>query len=297
MTDLCTFRRRVLRSLLFAPGNNEVLSTKALRLPADAVILDLEDACPIDLKIGARNSVVARLLMPRQCLGYVRVNALTTEFGFADLCAVTRPGVDGIVLPKLESVEELHTADWLMSQLEREQGLPPGSIDLIPLIETAKGLSRIDSIASHPTRVRRFSFGAGDLTLDLGFAWTTGEAELTSYRTALVLASKAAGLERPIDTVWPRVRDPDGCRMSAERAHALGFGGKLCIHPDQLAIIHSAFSPSAAEIEHASRVVAAFEAAEAAGSASITVDGQLVDYPIADRARDVLRNRSAHCAS
>lgn len=278
----------VFRSMLFAPGNHPRRVEKAFTLGADAVILDLEDACPIPEKAASRPAVVAALQRPRDCLGYVRINALTTEYAYGDLQAVVAPGVDGIVVPKIESVDEIRCAEWLVTQLERERGLPPRALDLIPILESGTGIAAAGPIAAARTRVRRMAFGAGDLTLDLGLVWSREETELLPHRSAVVLASRIAGIEPPIDTVWVDLGDREGAAMSARRVRGLGFQGKLCIHPDQIAPIHAAFTPTAAEVERARRVVEAFDAAEASGSAAIQIDGGFVDYPIVHQARRVL---------
>lgn len=269
-----------IRSFLFAPGNHPRRVEKALTLDADAVILDLEDACPVAEKVATRPVVVEALRRPRACRGYVRVNPLSTEFGYGDLVAVIGPGLDGIVLPKVESADELRTADWLIAQLERENGLPAKSIDLMPIVETGRGLRAVDAIAQAGTRVRRLSFGAGDFTLDMNLTWSRDETELLPCRSAIVLASRAAGLDAPVDTVWIRLQDKEGFAASAERVRGLGFGSKLCIYPDQVPVVNRAFSPSDREIAWAERVIGAFTEAEAAGSASIQLDGQFLDYPI-----------------
>lgn len=283
----------VLRSLLFAPGNHARRAAKALTLEADAVILDLEDAVAATEKAATRPRVIAALQGPRTCRGYVRVNAMTTEWCHGDLAAVVQPGIDGIVLPKVESADQLKTADWLISQLEQERGLVPGAIDLVPIVETALGLSRIAEIAGSGTRVRRLAFGAGDFTLDVGLAWSRDESELMPCRSAIVVASRAAGLEPPLDTVWIDLGDAEGFARSAERALRLGFQGKLCIHPDQVGVANAAFTPSEAEVAHARRLAEAFRQAEAQGLASIQVDGQFVDYPIATRAERLLQKMDA----
>ncbi len=278
----------VLRTLLFAPGDHARRTEKALGLDADAVILDLEDACPIAKKVATREVVVAALAKPRDCLGYIRVNPLSTEFGYGDIVAVVVPGVDGIVVPKIESADELKTADWLVSQIERERGLTVGSLDLLPIIETGKGLAAVEAIARAGTRARRLAFGAGDFTLDMDLAWSREEQEFQHYRSAMVLASRAAGLDAPIDTVWVRIEDRDGFAASAARGRALGFGGKLCIYPDQVPVANAAYSPAQEQVAWARRVVDAFATAEATGSASIQLDGQFIDYPIVYQARRVL---------
>ena len=184
---------RPLRSLLFAPGNHARRVEKALSLDADAVILDLEDAVAIAEKAATRAVVAAALERPRQGLLYVRVNAVDTEFCYGDLVAVVQRGLDGIILPKVESAAGLATIDWLLAQLERERGLPPGAIDLIPIIETARGVQQIDAILAAGTRVRRVAFGAGDFTLDVDMAWSRSEAELAHARAVIVTASRASG--------------------------------------------------------------------------------------------------------
>jgi citrate lyase subunit beta/citryl-CoA lyase len=257
-------------------------------LPADAVILDLEDAVAVAEKAAARPGVVTAFACPRRGKLYVRINALTTEWAYGDLTAVVQSGLDGIILPKVEDADQLKTADWLIRSLEYERGLPPGAIDLIPIIETARGITHLDGIASAGTRVRHLAFGAGDYTLDMGMVWSRDELELLPARIAVVTASRAAAIAPPLDTVWADLRDTDGFARSASRAAALGFQGKMCIHPDQIAVTNAAFSPDEATLAQARRVVAAFEQAERQGSASIQLDGQFIDYPIVQRARRVL---------
>jgi citrate lyase subunit beta/citryl-CoA lyase len=286
-------RDKVLRSLLFAPGDHARRVEKCLTLPADAVILDLEDAVAATGKVAARARVVEALGQPRRPRAYVRVNALGTEWSYGDFVAVVSAGLDGIVLPKAESASDLLTAEWLLSALERERGLPVGGVDLIPIIETALGWSRLGEIARSGTRVRRLAFGAGDFTLDLGITWSNDETELLSYRNAFVVESRAAGIEPPIDTVWIDLPDTEAFGRSAQRARALGFQGKLCIHPDQVPVVNRVFRPGDAEVGHARRVVEAFADAERQGLAAIRVDGRFVDYPIVDQARRLLARVAA----
>jgi citrate lyase subunit beta/citryl-CoA lyase len=284
---------RPLRSFLFAPGNHARRVEKALSLDADAVILDLEDAVAIAEKPATRVVVAAALARPRQGLLYVRVNAVDTEFCHGDLVTVVQRGLDGIILPKVESAAGLATIDWLLAQLERDRGLPPGAIDLIPIIETARGVQQIDAILAAGTRVRRVAFGAGDFTLDVGMAWSRGEAELAHARAVIVTASRACGIDAPLDTVWVDLTDPEGLEASARTALGCGFQGKMCIHPDQIAVVNRVFTPSDAEVAFAERVAAAFAAAEAAGSAAIQLDGKFIDYPIVYRAQRVLERVAA----
>jgi citrate lyase subunit beta/citryl-CoA lyase len=278
----------IYRSLLFAPGNHPRRVEKALTLEADAVILDLEDACPVAEKIATRNIVVAACQRHRTCLGYIRVNAASSEYGYADIVAVIQKGIDGIVLPKVETADEIKAVDWLMANLEQERGLQVGSVDVIPIIETGKGMANVRAITAAGTRVRRIAFGAGDFTLDMNMEWSASEAELLPYRSECVLASRAAGIEPPIDTVWTDLKDVTGFANSARHSKALGFQGKLCIHPDQVTIVNEVLAPSAAQVDWSRKVVEAFATAEAAGSASIQFEGKFIDYPIVHRARRIL---------
>jgi citrate lyase subunit beta/citryl-CoA lyase len=286
-----------LRSFLFAPGNHARRVEKALSLDSDAVILDLEDAVATAEKPAAREAVAASFARPRSGLLYVRVNAVDTEFCYGDLLAIVRPGLDGVILPKVESAAGLATIDWLLAQLERERGLAHGAIDLIPIIETASGLDRLDVILGATlaagARVRRVAFGAGDFTLDVNMVWSRGESELAHARAAIVTASRAAGIEAPLDTVWVDLTDPEGLEASARTALGFGFQGKMCIHPDQIAIVNGVFTPTDAEIAFAARVAAAFTRAEAEGSAAIQLDGKFIDYPIVYRARRTLQQITA----
>jgi citrate lyase subunit beta / citryl-CoA lyase len=277
-----------MRSLLFAPGNHARRVEKALTLPADGVILDLEDAVAISEKAATRPTVTEAFGKPRAGKLYVRVNALTTEWCYGDIVAIVQHGLDGIILPKVEHAHELRTADWLIGNLERERGIAPGSIDLLPIIETALGISNLSSICGSGTRTRRLAFGAGDFTLDMGMVWTRSEAELLPHRAACVMESRAAGMEPPMDTVWADLRDTEGFIASSKHAAALGFQGKMCIHPDQVTPANAAFTPDEATVAQAKRIVAAFDKAEAEGLASIQLEGQFIDYPIVQRARRVL---------
>ena len=274
----------VYRSFLFAPGNHPRRVEKALGLDADATILDLEDACPIAEKVATRATILAAYQRPHTGLAYVRVNAMSTEWGYGDMVAVVQKGVDGIILPKLETVDEVRAVDWLVANLERERGLPAGQFDIIPIIETGKGLANVRAICAAGTRVKRIAFGAGDFTLDMNLTWTRSEAELLPYRSECVLASRAGGIEPPIDTVWVDLKDPEGFLASVVAIKGLGFQGKMCIYPDQVPVVNETLAPSAAEVGWSRRVVAAFAEAEKAGSASIQLDGKFIDYPIVYRA-------------
>lgn len=286
---------RILRSVLFAPGNHPRKVEKVATFGADAVILDLEDAVADAEKAATRPVIRAALgRMPPGTLRYVRVNSLETGLTFDDLEGVVCPDLDGIMLPKVEGPETLATVEAKLAELERASGVGVGRIDLLPLVETARGVLNAPAIAEGAGRVRRLGFGAGDFRRDVavsisGPLWQPDGLELLFARSQLVLASRAGGLEPPLDTVWLDIRDNAGLEEDARAALRLGFGGKAAIYPGQLEVIHRVFTPSAEEIDYARRIVEAFERAEAEGSASITVDDRLVDYPIAIKARWVLQ--------
>ncbi|MEK9753543.1 MAG: CoA ester lyase [Rhodospirillaceae bacterium] len=276
------------RSWLFAPGNHARRVEIALLLDADAVILDLEDAVAVAEKPATRAVAVAALQAPRSGLGYVRVNAYDTDFCYGDIKAVVAKGVDGIVLPKLETVDQLKSVDWIVGQLERERGLVVGAIDIMPIIETGRGVANVREIAAAGTRIKRLSFGAGDYAKDMAMNWTRHEAEMAHARAEVALASRAGGLEAPIDTVWIHIKEIDGLERSAATVRDMGYQGKLCIHPDQVGVVNGVFTPTADAVAFAEKVVAAFDEAEAEGLASIQIDGYFVDYPIVDQARRTL---------
>ena len=273
------------RTYLFAPGNHERRVEKAMGLGADVVILDLEDAVAISEKKSTRNLINKTLDQPRNCAVFVRVNAYDTEFCYGDICSIVSKNLDGIVLPKLESLEDLRSIDWLLTNLEKERGLPHRSIDLMPIIETAGGLVNFREMANADTRVRRLAFGGGDYTRDLGMQWTLKEDELLPVRSEMVLASRFGKLEPPVDTVFIHIKEHDAFKASCLNILGLGFQGKMCIHPDQVPVTNEIFTPSADEVRWSKRIISEFGEAEKAGVASIQIDGYFVDYPIVEKAQ------------
>jgi len=286
----------VIRSFLFSPANVARRVEKAATLEADAVILDLEDSVAPSDKVASRAAVVNALGRSWKSLLYVRVNAPSTEFCYGDLVHTVRKGLDGVVVPKIESAADLHAIDWLLANIEREQGIAEGSLDLMPQVETAAGVQRVDRILQArnlrpykgPWRVKRLCFGAADYANDLGLSPTLDEAELADARARVVLASRAAGAEAPIDSPWFHFKESAAFARALERSRRGGFQGRCCVHPDQIGPVNQAYMPSADEIASAERIVTAFAAAEKKGAAAIQVDGQMIDYPIAHRAQKLL---------
>ena len=256
------------RSYLFAPGHNAKLLNRVFQAGADAVMLDLEDAVPPDAKVTAR-AMVAEALLDHPA--WVRVNAAQTAWCEADLDAVADRAL-GIRIPKVESAGDV---EWVTA---RAPGKP-----IICAIESARGVLAAHEIAAVPG-VRFLAMGGVDLQRDLN---TSGGNLQTLYaRSYLVLASRAAGIEPPIDSVFPLLDDTAGLRDQAQFARSLGFFGKSAIHPRQLDILHEIFTPTAAEIEWAQSVLAGFEATGGGGFA--LPSGEFVDLPVADRARRLL---------
>jgi citrate lyase subunit beta/citryl-CoA lyase len=256
------------RSYLFAPGHNEKLLHRVFDAGADAVMLDLEDAVPPPAKTRARAMVAEAL---RHRAAWVRINAVNTETAVADLEAVGGLA-DGIRIPKVESAADVR---WVR---DRAPDTP-----LICAIESARGILAAQEIAAVPG-VRHMSLGGVDLRRDLGA--TDGNLQTLYARSHLVVVSRAAGLEPPIDSVYARLGDEAGLRAQTEFARSLGFFGKSAIHPRQLPVLHDVFTPSAEEVEWSHTVLDAFHAA--GGEAVKLPDGEFVDLPVADRARRLL---------
>jgi citrate lyase subunit beta/citryl-CoA lyase len=285
-----------LRSLLFAPGTHARRVEKALASAANAVIIDLEDAVPPTEKAAARSQVLQQLGKAPGGQGprvYVRVNGLDTVWCYPDVLALVGTRIEGFVIPKVVRGADLATLDWLLTQLERERGLPPGGLALLPLIEDSRAILGLEEITTASSRVRCLAFGGADYALDLRLQSSPEESELAFARARLVHCSRAANLAAPIDSVTLEIRDPVRLANDVRRTRQFGFQGKLCIHPDQIAIVNAAFAPDEAELARARAIVAAYAAATARGEAAVQVDGLMVDAPIAARASFLLQSQGA----
>jgi citrate lyase subunit beta/citryl-CoA lyase len=272
---------QMIRCLLFVPGVRPDRFARAVASGADAVVFDLEDSVDAARKAEARAAVASflanRALTGAAPLHLVRVNGTGTPGFEADLAAVAAlPGADGIVVPKSEGAAEIERA-----AREARARL------LLPLIETARGVLEAPAIARADAPIPALLFGAEDLTAQLGVARTIDGEELTFARSQIVLAATAAGADA-VDAVFIDVRNPDGLRRDAERARALGFRGKMAVHPDQVPVINEVFTPTSDEIAKARRIVEVFEAAQARGDAVVRVDNRMVDAPVVARARRLL---------
>lgn len=279
-----------IRTALFVPANRPDRVEKALASAADAIIIDLEDSVPPDEKPSSR-ATIARNAFGRQHRNiWVRVNPLDTPWFEDDIRAAVVPGVSRIVLPKPETSDDVERVATVMDDIERQNDLETGSVGLVAFIESAKALENAYRIAcSTGGRIRALAFGAADYTLDMGIDMTPEGDELMYARSRIAVASRAAGIMRPLDTPYMLdIHDMDGLRADSMRAKGCGFGGKLCIHPKQIGIVSEVFSPTRAEVERAAKAVAAFEEAQSLGRGAVQVDGLMVDYPVYYRLKDIL---------
>jgi citrate lyase subunit beta / citryl-CoA lyase len=284
------------RTALFAPGIKERVMTKALESAADAVILDLEDSVPLASKAEARTLVAKAIdgavAAPTHPAVYVRVNAATTGLLQEDLDAVVRPGLDAILLSKAENIEDVQAAADAIDRYEAQRGMKPGSAEIILQIENALGVYNCFNLIKASPRVAATCFGSardGDLQTDLGCAWSIEGTELLYARSKVLLDTRAAGGDiYPLDGVFADLNDEAGLLADSRLSARLGYIGRTVIHPKQIGPVKAAYAVPEAEIAYYKKISAEFAAAEKAGVAAIAVDGKLVDYAMAQRARRVL---------
>ncbi len=283
------------RSLLFVPGHRERLLEKAPGAGADGLLLDLEDSVPDAEKPAARERVGEMLRDPEGPPRYARVNSFGAEGGEecirADLEAVVRPGLSGVVLPKAESAEEIQALDAELERLESAAGIGPGKVEIIPFIESARGVLFAYAVLTALPRVASVCFGGaedGDLMTDLGCRWSAEGAELLYARSKVLLEARAAGIDHPLDGVFLGLDDEEGLVRDAENAKRLGYRGKTVIHPRQVEPVNRVFSPSEREVAYYTDMIAAFEEAEAEGAGAISFRGKMIDRAMVRKARSVL---------
>jgi citrate lyase subunit beta/citryl-CoA lyase len=280
------------RSWMFVPGHREKMIDKALGLNADAIMLDIEDGVAPSEKETARKCIreaLGRDKAPNSPARFVRINSIGHERMDADLAAVIRPGLEGLVCPKVETPEEVRKVDAIVKEREPVLKMVSGGVALLIAIESPRGLMNAAAIAAASPRVCGLMFGAEDFGRELGLPTSReGEARDMLYaRSALVIAAASAHVQ-PVDGVWVDLKDMDGLIGFARQSRRLGFSGMSSIHPSQIDPINKQFSPTADEIAYAEKVVQAFEEANARGDGSIALGGQLIDRPIVERARRTL---------
>ncbi len=261
------------RSWMFVPGHRQKMIDKALEINADAIMLDIEDGVAPNEKDTARQLIgeaLGRSKAPNAPARFVRINAIGHARMDTDIDAVVRPGLEGLVLPKVETPEEVMKVDAILTQHEQQQKMPVGSVKLLVAIESPRGLLNAPAIAGRSPRVCGLIFGAEDFGRELGLPTSReGEARDMLYaRSAMVIAAASAHVQA-VDGVWVDLKDAEGLVHFARQSRRLGFSAMSLIHPSQIDPINQMFSPTPDEIDYAQRVVQAFEEANARGDGSI----------------------------
>lgn len=282
--------RGTMRSMLYVPAHKEQWFNGAFGSGADAVILDLEDAVPIDRKAQARDNVRQALSAASNRRIFVRINDLASPIAFDDLEAVVQPGLSGVQIPKVRSTRDVEFVARVIDWLEVRRGLEPGTVAILPLIETADAVVVAHEIFSASERVNYV--GAmmaqdGDLMDDLGFEWTDAVAP-SMLRFQLLLAARAARVTAVIGGVSADIRDLGLTREFGKHLRGLGYDGMAVLHPDQVHVANEVFGVTATELERARRLVSQFEQAQSAGDAAIEFEGRMVDHAMARSAYRLL---------
>ncbi|MFJ6095646.1 HpcH/HpaI aldolase/citrate lyase family protein [Williamsia muralis] len=286
---------RPVRSLLFVPAHREGWAAKAVRAGADAIILDLEDSVPEAGKAAARDIAAATIDEIHQSHPavtiLVRPNGLDTEHYGKDLQAVVRPGLAALLLPMIFTDREVLDFAALLGHFEIEAGLPHGTVEFVPTLETAKSLVNCELIAAAHPRVASLMVAAArdaDVSREVGFEWTPEGLETLHYRSKAVLACRAAGLTRPIVGLWQEISDIDGLRTFAESNRRLGFAGQVLIHPSHIETVNDVYAPDPKIVDRFKRMIEAFESAQALGHAAALFEGEHVDIAHVKTARGVV---------
>lgn len=290
---------KLYRSILFVPGNRAEWIDKAPKYGPDALIIDLEDAVPVPEKIEARAIVRAGIERShkRGMPIVVRVNGLNTGLTGEDIEAVVTTGLVAIAIPKLEFVEEILKIDAWIEFFEKKAGLPPNTVEIIAIPETARGIMDIYKLATACPRVGNIVGGvgarSGDVTKAIGYKWTRSGFETLYMASHMLLAARSAGIEYPLAAGSLEVSDLELVRSQLQRVREIGFRGSLLIHPSAVPLANEIFAPSKEEIEWNKGVLQAMYDAEQAGRAAITYDGMMIDYAHVRNALDLLHQAEA----
>ncbi len=292
-------RSRLLRSWMFVPGDRQRMIDKALSLHVDAIMMDIEDGVAPSQKEAARVQIgdslaqIAELQQTRPDhrtpARFVRVNAVGSERFIEDMRAVVRPGLEGLVIPKVDNIDQIRIVEDELGRAEVAHHMPGGSVELLIAIETPIGLFNAYPIAGSSPRITGLMFGAEDFTREMNLP-VRREAEAVEmiYARSAIATAAAAARVQAVDGVWVDLNDKEGLRRFARQARRLGMSGISIIHPSQIDEANAAFTPSPEDIAYAQEVLAAFEAARMRGEGAIAFRGQLLDFPIVDRARQTV---------
>lgn len=282
---------RLFRSFLFVPGNRERMLERSLSSGADALLFDLEDAVPETEKDAALEMVASFVPRATQVPVFIRISHPGLTRCHRELLRLVRLRPFGVFIPKVESAAEVQLVDRWLSDLESESGLPSGSVLVVPMVESAMGLRLSFEIASAAARVGSIGLATGqngDLQADLGYDWSVGGSELLYARSKLVVESRAAGLEYPIDGVFADLDSEDALIAETTVSKRLGFKGRMVIHPKQVEAVNQVYSPSRDEVAYFERLLQAYDRALDAGHGTANFEGRMVDKAMARRARAVL---------
>ena len=282
------------RSLLYVPGNMPGMLQNIPVFESDGVMIDLEDAVPLQEKDAARllTRNFLNFYQERNKEVFVRINGLDTPYAMDDLKEVLPALPDGIRLPKADSPETVELLDTLLTEHEEMLKLDIGHFKIIPSIESAQGVLNCVGTAKASPRIVALAFGAEDFTASMEIDRTKTGEELFSPRTRIVWAAKAAGVQ-VIDTIFPDVNDMEALRAETTLAKRLGFTGKSLVNPRQIEVVHEVFRPNQVEIDHALEVMEAIKRARELGTGVIALKGRMVDAPVVARAARVLKTAVA----
>jgi citrate lyase beta subunit len=282
------------RALLYMPGDDRRKIEKAATLGVDCVCMDMEDGVAISQKMEARAVIAAAMKElhfgnSERC---IRINSLGSGFEKFDLAAAVATNPDTVVVPKIETAQQVRTISEYIEVYERSSKMPVGSIRMLVGVETARGVLNLKEIAGADRRLEAIIFGAEDYAASLGATRTREATEVLYARSAVITACAANDLQA-IDMVYIDFRDVEGLRAEAEQGARLGFSGKQVIHPNQVAPVQEAFTPSSEAIEYAQRVIEAFTASQREGRGAFALDGKMIDMPLLKNAQKVLDRAKA----
>ena len=277
------------RSFIFVPGNRANMLERARNFTADVVMVDLEDSVPAGEKSTAMDLAKewVPILRREGQKVMVRVNSLDTGLTRIELEAIVSPDLYGISLGKVGSTWNIRDVDRILSAIEPQAGVAPGTIKIVPWVETGSAMVDARDIGIASSRVIALAFGAEDFTNDMGIERSDTGEEVQVPRSLVPVAAKAANVAS-LDSPFVLFQDPDALRADAKRARQMGYTGKFAIHPSQIDIINETFSPSPQEIAYARQIMDAWEKAEAEGRGSLSIDGRMVDVPVVKRAENLL---------